>query len=152
MQLQSYLDRIGVWYHLSHHPQTYTAADLAQCEHIPGDQVIKPVLVEADGRFVMCALPASYRIDLQALKDKLHAQRVKLADEKTLQELFDDCELGAAPPIGFLYGIPTVMDESLCKDERVTFQAGSHDASVTMSLKDYRRIAQPDVVKFGSHI
>jgi Ala-tRNA(Pro) deacylase len=152
MQLQSYLDRLGIWYHLSHHPRTYTAADLAQQEHIPGHQVIKPVLVEADGRFVLCALPASHRINIDKLKDKLHADSVRLADEPTLQEVFDDCELGAEPPIGFLYGIPTVMDESLCQDERVTFQAGNHEAAITMSLKDYRRVTQPEVARFGSHI
>jgi len=152
MQLQSYLDRLGIWYHLSHHPRAYTAADLAQFEHIPGQQVIKPVLVEADGRFVLCALPASYRIDLERLRDMLHADRVRLADEPTLQEVFEDCEVGAEPPIGFLYGIPTLMDASLCNDERVTFQAGNHEAAITMKMKDYRRVAQPEIARFGQHI
>src|SRR4051794_19216925 len=152
MQLQSYLDRMGVWYHLSHHSKTYTAADLAQAEHISGDHVIKPVLVQADGRFVLCALPASYRIDLNRLREMLHADRVGLADENKLQEVFPDCEIGAEPPIGFLYGLPTMMDEALCKDDRVTFQAGSHEASVTMRMEDYRRIAQPELGRFGKHI
>src|SRR5437868_4521177 len=131
MQLQSYLDQIGVWYHLSHHPQAYTASELAQMEHIPGDNVIKPVVVEADDRLIMCALPASYRVDMNQLKEKLHAQRVRLASEATLQEIFEDCEIGAEPPVGFLYGLRTLMDESLCKDDRVTFQAGTHEAAVT---------------------
>src|SRR5438477_4737817 len=148
MQIQSYLDREGVWYHVSHHPAAYTAADLAQYEHIPGDRVIKPVLVEADDRLVLCALLASYRIDMEKLCDRLHAQRVKLADENKLQEVFNDCEVGAEPPFGFLYGVPTMMDESLCKDTRVTFPAGTHEAAVTMSMKDFRRLAQPEIAKF----
>jgi Ala-tRNA(Pro) deacylase len=152
MQLQSYLDRMGVWYHLSHHAKTYTAADLAESEHISGDRVIKPVLVKADGRFVLCALPASYRIDLGRLREMLHADKVGLADENQLAEMFPDCEVGAEPPIGFLYGLSTLMDENLCKDERVTFQAGSHEAAVTMRMEDYRRIAQPEVGRFGRHI
>jgi Ala-tRNA(Pro) deacylase len=152
MNVQSYLDEMGVAYRLSHHPIAYTAQDLASVEHIPGQQVIKAVVVKADGRFVMCALPASHRIDLQALRSQLEAEDVKLADEQKLNELFPDCELGAEPPIGRLYNLPTLMDESLTSDARVTFQAGTHRDAITMSLVDYRRVAQPEMGYFGKHL
>jgi Ala-tRNA(Pro) deacylase len=152
MNLQEYLDAQGVHYRVSRHPTVYTAQDLAAVEHVPGKQVIKPVIVEADGQFVMCALPAPYRVDLDELRSQLEAQQVRLADERTLREMFPDCELGAEPPVGRLFNMPTVMDESLCKDDHVTFQAGTHDAAVTMSLADYRRIAQPEVAHFGRHM
>ena len=61
MNLQSVLDQMGVNYRVSHHPTAYTAQMLAEAEHVPGRKVIKPVVVQADGEFVMCALPASYR-------------------------------------------------------------------------------------------
>ncbi len=149
MNLQSYLDEMGVNYRVSHHPNTYTAQDLAATEHVPGRKVIKPVIVRADGQFIMCALPAPYRIDLPELKQQLQAEQVELADEGTLKELFADCELGAEPPIGRLYGIPALMDESLFADDTVTFQAGTHADSVTMSLAEYRRVAQPEVAYFA---
>ncbi|HEY2588060.1 MAG TPA: YbaK/EbsC family protein [Tepidisphaeraceae bacterium] len=152
MNVQSYLDEMGVAYRLSHHPIAYTAQDLASVEHVPGQQVIKGVVVKADGRFVMCALPASHRIDLQALRSQLDAEDVKLADEHKLSELFPDCELGAEPPIGRLYNLPTLMDESLTSDARVTFQAGTHRDAITMSLADYRRVAQPEMGYFGRHL
>jgi Ala-tRNA(Pro) deacylase len=149
MNLQSYLDEMGVRYNLSYHPVTYTAQDLAAAEHVPGRMVIKPVVVEADGKFVLCALPAPYRVDLNELKMQLDCSHVRLADEKRLADLFPDCQLGAEPPIGRMYGLPTLIDESLLQDDRVTFQAGAHDAAVTMSLADYRRLAQPEVAHFG---
>ena len=149
MNLQSYLDEMGVAYRMSHHPIAYTAQDLAAVEHVPGKQVIKPVVVHADGRFVMCALPACYRIDLDALRRQLEADEVALADESKLAELFPDCELGAEPPIGRLYDMLTLMDESITADRRVTFQAGTHSEAVTMSLAEYRRIAQPEIGYFG---
>src|SRR5204863_7489432 len=98
---------------------------------------------------VMCALPACYRVDLGELKDQLQANDIRLADEQKLAELFPDCEIGAAPPIGRLYGLTTLMDESLTADDRVTFQAGTHDESVTLSLMEYRRVAQPEIAHFG---
>ena len=149
MNLQTYLDEMGVPYRLSHHPTAYTAQDLAMQEHVSGRRVIKPVIVRADGEFVMCALPACRRIDLEALKDQLQAAELELVDETALRELFPDCELGAEPPIGRLYGMTTLMDEALTRDEHVTFQAGTHTDAVTMSLMDYRRLAQPELAYFG---
>lgn len=152
MKFQAYLDESGIPYRLSHHAMAYTAQDLAALEHVPGRQVIKSVVVRADGQFMLCALPASHRIDLEELREQLQASEVKLADEAKLAELFPDCELGAEPPIGRLYGMTTLMDESLIADDRVTFPAGSHDAAVTMRLSDYRRLAQPEVAHFGRHV
>ena len=152
MNLQSYLDEMGINYRSSKHAEAFTAQDLAAAEHIPGRKVIKPVVVRADGEFVMCALPASHRVDLSELRQQLQCEEVQLADEGALQEIFADCELGAAPPIGRLYGLPTLMDESLFADDRVTFQAGTHSDAVTMTLADYRRVAQPEVAYFGRHV
>ena len=152
MNLPSLLDELGVNYRLSRHDTAYTAADLAHAEHIPGRKVIKPVVVKADGQFVMCALPASHRIDLDTLRSQLQANDVQLADENELQQIFKDCEIGAEPPIGRIFGLPTLMDESLFADERVTFQAGTHTDAVTMTLADYRKVAMPEVAYFGKHL
>lgn len=152
MNLPSYLDELGVNYRLSRHDTAYTAQDLAAAEHIPGRKVIKPVVVKADGHFVMCAIPASYRIDLDTLRGQLQANDVSLAAEDELAKLCEGCEIGAEPPIGRLFGMPTLMDESLFADDRVTFQAGTHQDSVTMTLNDYRRVAMPEVAYFGKHL
>lgn len=152
MNLQSYLDQMGVHYRVSRHDTAYTASRLAEMEHVPGRKVIKPVVVRADGQFVMCALPASHRIDLEALKRQLEAGEVSLVEESKLAELFPDCEVGAEPPIGRLYGMTTLMDESLTADDQVTFQAGTHQEAVTMSLAEYRRVAQPEMAYFGRHL
>ena len=151
MDLQSYLDRFNVRYLVTEHPVAYTAQSLAQAEHVSGYQVIKPVLVEADGQMIMCALPACDRVDLEALRDDLEVDHVRLADETTLRDVFQGCELGAEPPIGALFGLPTIADESLLTQRKVTFQAGNHHEAVTMSMDDYRRLAQPGVGRFAIH-
>ena len=100
MNVQDYLDEAGVNYRLSRHDITYTAQDLAAAEHIPGRKVIKPVVVKADGQFVMCALPASHRVDLDTLRNQLQVSECELAGEQEMSDLFDGCEIGAEPPIG----------------------------------------------------
>ncbi len=149
MRVQSFLDRMGITYRVLQHEPVFSAQDLAQREHVSGHKVIKPVLVEADGQFVLCALPASHRIDLEALRIELGADEMKVADEVTVGQLFEDCEVGAEPPIGAIFGIPTVMDYSLAGMREVTFQAGSHEEAVTMRMDDFRRIAQPGVAHFS---
>lgn len=152
MNLQNFLDEMGVSYQVSYHPQAFTAQMLASIEHVPGMQVVKPVVVEADGEFMICALPACHRIDLEELRRQLEVDHVRLADEQELQQIFDGCELGAEPPIGRIFGLATIMDSSLLNDDCVTFQAGTHDTSVTMRLSDYRRVAQPELAHFGRHM
>ncbi len=152
MNLQTYLDEMGVPYQLTHHQTAYTAQDLAAQEHVSGQRVIKPVVVRADGQLMMCVLPASHRIDIPELRQQLRAEDVSLAEESTLGNLCPDCELGAEPPIGRLFGMPTLLDESVLRDNTVTFQAGSHTDAVTLTLADYRRVAQPEIAHFGRHI
>ena len=151
MMLQDYLDASGIPYRISTHQTAYTSQDLAAQEHVAGQKVIKPVVISVDGKPHVCALPASRRVDLMRLRKQLNANTVELVDEAQLQKLFPDCELGAEPPIGKLYGIPTVMDASLLCDEQVTFQAGSHTTAVTLSMRDYQRLAEPQITDFCLH-
>lgn len=152
MMLQDYLDEMGIAYRISSHGTAYTSQDLAAQEHVSGEKVIKPVVVSVDGKPCLCALPATHRIDLLRLREQLQAHDVELMDETQLQKLFPDCEIGAEPPVGKLYGIPTLMDTSLLQDEQVTFQAGDHTTAVTLSMRDYQRLAEPQIGDFGRHM
>lgn len=151
MALLSFLDSNKVRYELTKHRPAFTAQQMAAEEHVPGMAVAKPVLVQADGTYYMCVLPACCKIDLAALKQGIGARDVRLADETEMVKLFGDCELGAEPPIGMLYGIETLMDKSLDKDEFITFQAGSHDQAVRIKLSDYKILAGPRILSFAYH-
>ena len=151
MTVLEFLDKSGVKYEVSEHRPTFTAQRMAAVEHEPGRYVAKPVIVKADGKFMMCVLSACYKIDLQGLKDKLGAKKVELAEEKELGELFGDCELGAEPPFGNLYDLPTIMDKALAADDHIIFQAGSHEKAIKMSMADYRKLAAPNVLDFSYH-
>ena len=149
--IRSWLDTSGRPYQWSHHRDAFTSSALAHREHVPDAQVIKPVLVKIDGEFVLCALPATHRIDLSLLQVETGAQEAALADEADLSEICPECELGAEPPIGWMFGLATLMDESLFEDQRVTFQAGTHRDSVTMSFIDYYHLTRPVIGSFGHH-
>ena len=152
MRVTEFLDKSAVPYEVKEHPAVFTAQQMAAIEHEPGQYVAKPVIVKADGEYLMCVLSACYKIDLGALKDQIGARSVELAEEKEIGEIFPDCELGAEPPFGNLYDLPTVMDEALETDDHITFQAGTHEKAIRMSMDDYRKLVKPKVLGFSYHM
>ncbi|MBA7716779.1 hypothetical protein ES703_125856 [subsurface metagenome] len=152
MGVIEFLDKSGVKYEVTKHKPAFTAQSMAAEEHEPGRYVAKPVVVNADGKYVMCVLPACYSVDLKSLKSQLKAKSVELAREKDIGKLFGDCELGAQPPFGNLYDLPTVMDKSLEDDDHIMFQAGSHEKAIRMSMDDYRKLVEPKVLEFSYHV
>jgi Ala-tRNA(Pro) deacylase len=152
MGVVEYLDKSKVNYEVMEHPPVFTAQQMAALEHEPGRYVAKPVIVKADGKYIMCVLAACYKIDMGALKKQLGASSVTLADEKEIGEIFGDCELGAEPPLGNLYDLPTVMDKALENDDHIIFQAGTHEKAVRINMDDYRRMVEPVIMSFSYHM
>jgi len=151
MTVIDFLDKSGVKYEVTEHKPAFTAQRMAAAEHEPGKYVAKPVIVKADDKDLMCVLAASYKIDLSALKKQLGAKQLELAEEKDMGKIFGDCELGSEPPFGNLYDLPTIMDKALEADDHITFQAGSHDKAVRMSMGDYIKLVKPKVLEFSYH-
>jgi len=151
MTVIDFLDKSGVKYEVTEHKPAFTAQRMAAAEHEPCKYVAKPVIIRADNKYLMCVLAACYKIDLGALKKRLGAKKVELAEEKDMGKIFGDCELGAEPPFGNLYDLPTIMDKALEADDHITFQAGSHDKAIRMSMADYIKLAKPKVLEFSYH-
>jgi len=122
--LREYLDKQNVKYIVTSHSLAYTAQGIAAITHIPGKELAKTVRL--DGRLVMAVLPASFHVDLKLLKKKTGANDAALASEAEFRDRFPECETGAMPPFGNLYGIEVFADESLTKDDEIAFNAGSH--------------------------
>jgi Ala-tRNA(Pro) deacylase len=70
---------------------------------------------------------------------------VKLVDERVMGQVFTGCELGAEPPIGEMFRVRTIMDESLIDEPELTFQAGSHRETLTMPMTQYLKLAHPQI-------
>lgn len=149
MNVVDYLNEQKCRYEMVHHKPAYTAEQLARVENVPKRQVAKPVVVEADGIFYLCVLPADRKIDFMALQKHLKVKQVRLADETQMARLFENSEIGAEVPFGNLYNLPTLMDKALIKDKEITFLAGSHETSIHLSMEDYQRLARPTVLKFS---
>src|SRR3990172_11839163 len=93
-RLEAYLRENKVRFQVVHHPLAYTAKEVAAAEHVPGQMLAKVVMVLADGRLTMLALPAPLRVDLGKAASALGAKEVRLAHEEEFADAFKDCEVG----------------------------------------------------------
>src|SRR5437870_4940844 len=109
-RLEQYLERENVRYEVLTHRETFTAPELAEVLHVPGMGTAKVVVVKADERFVMMVLPANWKVDFKRIREILGTRRVRLASESEVERLFPDCEVGAMPPFGNLYGLDVYVD------------------------------------------
>lgn len=148
-KLTEYFESHDVQYKLIEHEPVYTAQETAASARISGKELAKTVMVKVDGKLAMAVLPASQRVNFSAFKDATGASEVLLASEKEFKDAFPDCELGAMPPFGNLYGMQVYVDESLSEELVVAFCAGTHSELVQISFQDFERLAQPVIIKFS---
>ncbi len=146
--LKDYLDQNGIKYTLITHSQAFTAQELAASMHVPGRELAKVVIVKLDDQLAMAVLPAHHQIDFARLTEATGAQRVRLASEDEFKNLFPDCEIGAMPPFGNLYGLPVYVARPLAEDEEIVFNAGTHREAIRMKEADFERLVKPTVVDF----
>jgi Ala-tRNA(Pro) deacylase len=147
-KLKDFLDSYQVKYVSVQHSPAYSAQEVAALVHVPGREMAKTVIVNVKGELAMAVLPANYHIDFHRLMDALRTSDMYLATEEEFQSRFPDCELGAMPPFGNLYGMKTYVSQSLAEDEQITFEAGSHSEVISMSWSDYQRLVSPTIVSF----
>jgi Ala-tRNA(Pro) deacylase len=152
MKVQEYLKDKNVTFVTHEHMPAYTAQEVAASEHVSGNMLAKAVVVKADGDFAICVLPASFKLDMEKVGRELGAREVCLADEAEMAELFPDAEIGAEPPMGTLYNLPTLVDEHLARDPEIVFQAGTHRQSIRMSFEDYAQLVNPKVADLAVHL
>ena len=147
--IKQYLFHNSVSYSHKTHAVAYTSQEIAQTEHVPGEEFAKTVVLDADGRLILSVLPADHIINLEILKNQIGCRHLSLASEIEFTEKFPSCELGAMPPFGKLFGIPLYCDSALSKQAEIEFNAGSHADTIRMTYAGFVKLENPVVLRFS---
>ena len=150
-RLQKLLDASGVDYEIIHHRQDFRARTTAADTNTPPEEFAKTVVLWIDGGYALAVLPATHYVAPSRLARAIGADHVSLASEFEMKDLLPDCEVGAAPPFGKLFELPTYASALLAEDEHITFNAGTHRDAVRMAWADYKRLAQPRIEPLSHH-
>jgi Ala-tRNA(Pro) deacylase len=147
-RLVNFLDDHHAPYERIQHPARFTAQELAEVEHIDGRHHAKVVMLKDGIDPLMMVLPADRMIDFDKLPSR-PGRSVTLAKEDEFKSLFPDCEPGAMPPFGDLYGVPTYVDRTLTDDDYIVFEAGTHTDAMKMNYREWERLAHPVIADFS---
>ncbi len=148
-KLKEYLDLNKIKYITISHSSAFTSQEIAASAHIPGKELAKTVLIKIDGKMAMAVLPASDKVDFDLLKEFLGGENIRLAYEQEFIDRFPDCELGAMPPFGNMYGMEVYVSRSLTEDEEIAFNGCSHSVLVKMPYKDFEKLVKPKILDFS---
>ncbi len=148
-KLKNFLDENKIKYISLRHSSAYTAQEIAAITHIPGKDIAKTVIIKIDGKMAMAVLPASYKVSFEHLRDALGVKDVRLAYEQEFLDKFPDCDVGAMPPFGNIYGMDVYVAEALAEEEEIAFNACTHTELIKMKYEDFEKLVKPKKIKFA---
>jgi Ala-tRNA(Pro) deacylase len=135
------LEEHGIMCRVLPHARAFTAQGIAEATHVPGRRLAKVIVLRhGSGGYFLAVVPAPEHIRLDLVHDVTGYDGLRLASEAEISKLFPDCEVGALPPFGQLYGLPTFLDPCLLDEPWVYFQAGSHRDLIGIRGEDFERL------------
>lgn len=147
-KLKTYLDEANVKYVTISHSLAFTSQDIAASAHVSGKEFAKTVMIKVDGAMAMAVLPAAYHVDFDTLRKIFGTKSVTMASEPEFKKCFPDCELGAMPPFGNLYGMDVYVAEVLAQNKEIAFNAGTHTELIRLNYTDYENLVKPRILMF----
>ncbi|MDP6786870.1 MAG: YbaK/EbsC family protein [Rhodospirillales bacterium] len=150
--VKKYLAQQDVDYEVVTHPHTSASMESAEAAHVSGEGLAKAVVLKDDEGYLLAIMPATYKLAPGELHDVL-GRRFKMAGEDELGVLFEDCEVGAVPPLANAYGLEAVWDDSLAGMKDVYFEGGDHASLIRVSGEGFRKLmAGAEHGAFSHHV
>jgi Ala-tRNA(Pro) deacylase len=151
--LREYLDELKIHYDVVKHAPTNTSMETAAVAHVPGDKLVKSVLLKDDQDYLMAVVPSTYHVQLSDLPTKFNRHTMDLVPEDEIASIFTDCEVGAIPPIGHAYAIDMIVDNKLFNYDDVYIEAGDHVSLLHINNRDFRKlVSNSPIGEFTRHI
>jgi Ala-tRNA(Pro) deacylase len=149
-RLKLHLDQNHIGYSPVVHEPARSSQYAASLLHVPGKQVAKTVVLRAGKQTLLAVIPASYHVNPNKLAAVMRVEvPVKLLEEEECYKLFPDCQPGAVPPFGELYGLPVYLDEALAEDPEIIFSAGTLSDGIRMGNVDFVHLVNPRICSFA---
>ena len=139
-RLSGYLSEHGTRYAVRAHAHSRSSAETARLANVRPHQLAKSVILEDEQGPVMAVLPADQWVQVGRLSQMLGRRNLHLSNEDSIAALFADCELGAVPPVGMPWGVPTIVDTELDSSEVVCLEGGDHESVLVVSNAQFREL------------
>ncbi|QZP37625.1 YbaK/EbsC family protein [Halobaculum magnesiiphilum] len=121
---------------------TKTAADAADAVGCSVDQIVKSIVIVADGEVIVVLTAGDNRVDTDALATEIDAESVRTGNPEEVKAA-TGWSIGGVPPFGHESPVATYLDESLLDHDRIWAAAGTPDAVFELAPAELREIADP---------
>jgi Ala-tRNA(Pro) deacylase len=144
------LTREHVGYEVIPHRRTQTARAEAEALGISPEEVAKTVVMLTRSGYVRAVVPASKKVDVDAVRKLLADPSASVASEAELVLAYPMFELGAVPPFGGPGGDRIIIESSLLDREWLVFEAGSQRQSVRMRSADLQTLCAAEIASIAT--
>lgn len=147
--IRRFLDENQIVYRTVHHEPTFTSEESARAR---GEEVKiggKAIVLKVGDVFRLFVLSAALKIDSDAIKEHFQTKSTRFANAEELSD-FTGLVPGSVPPFGFpILPFELYVDNSILRNEKIAFNAGSLTDSIVMRTSDYLKIADATVFDFS---
>ena len=149
MTIREFLTSRRIPFEYRLHAPAWCSSRRAQCLRVPGRFVAKAILLAGDNGYLLAVLPATHRIDLERLASAAQLTNVRFATPDEVGAIFADCEPGAVPPFGRLYGIPTIVDSHLAGGSEILVMGNFRHEGLRLRYRDFEAVEAPRRARFA---
>jgi prolyl-tRNA editing enzyme YbaK/EbsC (Cys-tRNA(Pro) deacylase) len=155
-----FLDKNKIKYELISHKTVFTAYDKAATLKLKPEIVGKTLILKIDNKdFVLALIGADKNLDKVKFKKILNnwrkkkkekiAKNIDFVSEKTIKEKFKPAQVGAVPPFGIFWKLPTFVDKSLVSKPKIIVNIGDYNFSIKISPKIFKKLPDFVIASFG---
>ena len=145
-----FLDKANVKYEVLQHRKVFTAYDKAATLKVPQKMVGKTLVIKMDRDSVLVLIPANKNLDKTKLKKTANILRKKTGQklikkigfttESWMKKNLKGVKVGAIPPLGILWKLPTFIDRIFLKNPKIIINGGDYNWSIKISPTNLKKI------------
>jgi len=146
----NFLEKNKVKYEIVEHKTVYTAFDKAKTLKVKPNIIAKTLVLKGNGELIISAIPANKNLDKNKFKKlfnkwlkKQGRKSVKSIDfisERLMKNKLKGAKVGAVPPLGDLWKLPTFIDRALMKEKKIILNGGDYTCSLKISPRELQKL------------
>ena len=143
-KVTKFLETTKTRYEPIEHRTVYTAFDKAATLKVPAKIVGKTLILAIDKNLAVVLIPANKNLDKNKFKKTAKAKKIDFASEKLIKNRIKGAKVGAIPPFGNLWKLPTFIDKSLTILPKIIINSGDYNWSIKITPAALKKII-PDL-------
>lgn len=137
--IETHLGKSGIDFNIIPHPHSSNSLQTARLAHVAANHVAKAVMTHDGDTYRLCLIPSTHKLVLSWLNEHMNGH-FRLVIEQELADLFADCEMGAVPALGQVYGFPVIWDSAFAEMDEIFFESGDHENLVRVEKSGFMEL------------